>query len=625
MNNKIKQELHLEQDYTFSSNLLFWLRRVKTNTPLLIIIIVVGILAQSIAQFTTVYFPKLVIDLLGVKPTINVVEFIIPISALGIIFAVVTFLATYGKAYIDDAIGMLGVDLMIKETSYKRMTMNYSNFFNPEFDKADKRLGNALVSNHSMSVNFLKYLSDFLICAICFVVYAVIISFMAPFALPLLFAGSLINWLMNRMIRMYEEKSRGERAELEKKLDAMSDYLFEMGAEADIRLYGLVNVVKTIWNNDLKSKLKLDNILSSKDRSAAIIAALVVLIRDLGAYIYLLYMFLHGMLSLGDFVMVFAAIASFATWINGVVDNAGNMMRASSETKDIRRFLDFPDYETPLSSIPNPIDTTQKTSELVLSKDCGAVDIALRSLSYKYPGSDKAVLTDINLTIKSGEKIALVGVNGAGKTTLIKLICGLLEPVTGEVLMNGHRIMEYPRDKYFELISVVFQDVNLLALSLAQNISQDTVENTDVEKVSKCLELAGLSDKVAELPNGINTLLVKEVNNDATSFSGGQLQRLAIARALYKNAPLMILDEPTSALDPIAEARMYEDYADITKGKTSIFISHRLASTKFCDRILLLDGHTITEEGTHDELMQLNGTYANMFRVQAKYYMDNMI
>jgi ABC-type bacteriocin/lantibiotic exporter with double-glycine peptidase domain len=246
--------------------------------------------------------------------------------------------------------------------------------------------------------------------------------------------------------------------------------------------------------------------------------------------------------------------------------------------------------------------------------------IKLKNISYTYPNAEKPTLRDINICIEAGQKVAIVGANGAGKTTLIKLISGMYIPTEGEVKLSGKSACEYNRDEYYTLFSAVFQDIYLLASSISENISQTAPEHTDKERITHCLELSGLVTKTNSLPNKESTMLVRSVHPDAIELSGGERQKLAMARALYKDAPVLILDEPTAALDPLAENEVYQKYAELTKGKTSIFISHRLASTRFCDRILLLDGNVVADEGSHDELMAIGGIYANMFSIQASYY-----
>ena len=218
-----------------------------------------------------------------------------------------------------------------------------------------------------------------------------------------------------------------------------------------------------------------------------------------------------------------------------------------------------------------------------------------------------------------------MGLNGAGKTTLIKLICGLYDPTEGEILLNGKSVNSYNRDEYFKIFSTVFQDICVLPVTIAENISGAETGRYDLEKVYSCMKKAGIYEKVMNLPEKENTKLVKSVFENATELSGGETQKLALARALYKDAPILLLDEPTAALDPIAEQKMYLNYADFSRGKSSVFISHRLASTRFCDRIILIENGTIAECGSHSELMAQGGKYAELFELQSSYYNDEEV
>ena len=215
----------------------------------------------------------------------------------------------------------------------------------------------------------------------------------------------------------------------------------------------------------------------------------------------------------------------------------------------------------------------------------------------------------------------MVGANGAGKTTLVRLLCGLYDPDEGEVLLNGVNIKEYNRRDYYQLFSAVFQEFSLLAGEIGENVACFEQE-TDSYRMRDCMEKAGLAGKVEALPEGYGTHLVKEVYDDAVELSGGEQQRLVMARLLYKDSPVMILDEPTAALDAIAESDIYRKYHELSRGKSSVFISHRLASTRFCDRIILLRDGKVAEEGTHEELMTLGKSYAELFRIQSRYYVD---
>ena len=323
------------------------------------------------------------------------------------------------------------------------------------------------------------------------------------------------------------------------------------------------------------------------------------------AYAYLVRQVLVGNLDIASFLLLFTAIDGFAAFVSGIAENLITLNRHSLNLSQVREFLEFPEpfrFENG-EEIPKSAEYT----------------IELSHVSYRYPDAAEDTLHDISLCLRPGEKLAVVGLNGAGKTTLVKLLSGFLDPTEGTVTLNGTDIRKYNRKKYYDLFSAVFQEFNILGLSIAENIAQ-TTGTIDQEKLWKCVSDAGLSEKINSLPEKERSLLNRTVYPDAVEFSGGETQRLILARALYKDAPFVFLDEPTAALDPLAEEDIYRKYGEFTKGKSSLFISHRLASTRFCDRILMIADGKIAEEGTHEELIKKGGIYAELFEVQAKYY-----
>lgn len=345
---------------------------------------------------------------------------------------------------------------------------------------------------------------------------------------------------------------------------------------------------------------------------ANIVDGLLLLLRDGIAYGFLIYSVLYGEMPIGNFVLYFGAVAGFSTWLSGVVKNLNSINSFSLSVGDLRDYLEMEDKMNRGKGVELP-----KEYEL-------PCDIELRNIYYKYPGAEDYTIKNINLHIKKGEKLALVGVNGAGKTTLVKLICGLYTPTKGEIYINGKKSSSYNRDEYYTLFSVVFQDIHLLPVSIEKNISLQLEEEINSEKVDKVIKMSGLMEKVKSLEKGKDTLLVKSVYKEAIELSGGEMQKLMLARALYKNGPIIILDEPTAALDPIAENEIYRQYNQLTKEHTSIFISHRLSSTRFCDRIVFIQDGKIIEEGDHYSLMELDGEYKNMFDKQSHYYKDSI-
>ncbi len=244
-------------------------------------------------------------------------------------------------------------------------------------------------------------------------------------------------------------------------------------------------------------------------------------------------------------------------------------------------------------------------------------------MSFRYEGSEEDTIDGIDLTVRPGEKLALVGRNGAGKTTLVKLISGLYRTDVGRVLLDGQDLQTVSGKKRFAEFAVVFQDVFAFSFSLEDNISCAQEGGTDRKRLWECLKQAGLSERVSALPKKEKTMMNQDLDPEGITFSGGEMQKLMLSRALYKNAPVVILDEPTAALDPLAESELYEKYEALLRDKTGIFISHRLSSTRFCDRIIYLENGRIMEEGTHEELMKKQGAYAKLFETQAKYYQED--
>ena len=295
--------------------------------------------------------------------------------------------------------------------------------------------------------------------------------------------------------------------------------------------------------------------------------------------------------------------------MGSILGTINRVQDGAMQISDFREAMELPDRLNRGEGIPTPK---------------GPFTIEFRNVSFKYPQGEKKILDNVSFRIESGEKIALVGLNGAGKTTLTMLMCGLFMPDEGEVLLDGHPLTEYNRDEIYALFGFVPQNYHLLPVSIARNIaSAMTDDEIDREKLEYCIETAGLAEKIASLPNGAETPINREVNRDGIELSGGETQKLLLARLLYKNPPCIILDEPTAALDPIAEDRMYRRYNEIAANATSVFISHRLASTRFCDRIFLLEGANFVESGTHEELMERGGKYRELFDIQSKYYREN--
>ena len=306
-------------------------------------------------------------------------------------------------------------------------------------------------------------------------------------------------------------------------------------------------------------------------------------------------------------MLYLTAVSGAATWVTGILTQCNQLHKESIDLSKIQEYLNIPEPFSFEGGAQPPA--------------ANGYELRLENVSFRYPDTKKDILKQMNLTIHPGEKLAVVGLNGAGKTTMVMLLCGFYDPTEGRVLLNGQDIREFDRRQYYDLFSAVFQGFSILDTTIAECVAQ-TAENIDTEKVNRCLAKAGLTETVSKFPHGVNTHFGRDVYLDGVQLSGGQTQRLMLARALYKDGPILILDEPTAALDPIAENDIYQKYSDMTAGKTSVFISHRLASTRFCDRILFIADGGIAEEGTHQELMAKGGAYAELFAVQSRYYQE---
>lgn len=526
-------------------------------------------------------------------------------------FALVLMLLSGLRSYVDTnalfgriAVRSQGIYLSI---SRKYAETSYPNLLNTDFLALGEKASAACAGNSESSEAIWTTLTDLMTSCIGFVVYLALLTNLNLWLAALVAATTAVSYFASKRINEWGYLHRSEELELTKKIEYANKTATSREFAKDIRMFGLRGWLEDLWGSTMRLYSAFCAKRERKYIWANIIDIVLTFLRNGIAYAFLIGITVKNGLPASQFLLYFAALSGFAQWVVEILDKLSVMHKQSLDISTIREFLDWDE----------PFDLNG--GERIAFEPNKQYEIRLDNVSFRYPKADKDTLSHINLTVHPGEKLAIVGLNGAGKTTLVKLVCGFLDPTEGRILLNGEDIRKFNRNDYYALFSAVFQEFSVLDVTVKENVAQ-CVDGIDETRVWQCIDKAGLTEKIKSLPKGIETHLGRRVFKDGVEFSGGQTQRLMLARALYKNAPILVLDEPTAALDPIAENDIYQKYNDMTHGRTSFFISHRLASTRFCDRIIFVDGGKITEEGTHDELLKNGGGYAYLFEVQSKYY-----
>ena len=526
-------------------------------------------------------------------------------------FALVLMLLSGLRSYVDTnalfgriAVRSQGIYLSI---SRKYAETSYPNLLNTDFLALGKKASAACDANSEASEAIWTTLTDLMTSCIGFVVYLALLTNLNLWLAALVAATTAVSYFASKRINEWGYLHRSEELELTKRIEYANKTATSREFAKDIRMFGLRGWLEDLWGSTMRLYSAFCAKRERKYIWANIIDIVLTFLRNGIAYAFLIGITVKNGLPASQFLLYFAALSGFAQWVVEILDKLSVMHKQSLDISTIREFLDWNE----------PFDLNG--GERIAFEPNKQYEIRLDNVSFRYPKADKDTLSHINLTVHPGEKLAIVGLNGAGKTTLVKLVCGFLDPTEGRILLNGEDIRKFNRNDYYALFSAVFQEFSVLDVTVKENVAQ-CVDGIDETRVWQCIDKAGLTEKIKSLPKGIETHLGRRVFKDGVEFSGGQTQRLMLARALYKNAPILVLDEPTAALDPIAENDIYQKYNDMTHGRTSFFISHRLASTRFCDRIIFVDGGKIAEEGTHDELLKNGGGYAYLFEVQSKYY-----
>lgn len=590
------------------SNILWCFRKQLAYAPGMLVMYALQTPVRAGLQYAAIYLPSLVVAEVTEGQTLTHAAL-----SVGLLMLAVLLGGLLDKLFHYLILGKQGFYLyrLTYELNRKSLTCFYQQYERKEMRDLSERAQKATeMWDGIQPVQDLPRQTWSLIEGIlCYFLFGAVISLVSPWLLLILTLTPAINWLCVRTYQSWSYKNRGKWTDIDSRISYVHKKTADFSLAKDIRIYGMSGWFKSLYLDLTKEREQMDREQALRQFLSRIPDLLVILLRDSIAYLLLISMAIHDGLTADRFVLYFAAISSFAGWVGKILDSLGAMHRLSLSVCDLREYLEYPEE-----------NGSGEASTASLLK--APPKIVFDRVSFRYESDAEDVLCNISFTIHPGEKIALVGPNGAGKTTLVKLLCGLYLPTEGDIRIGGHSVREFLRDDYYRLFSPVFQDVRTAFFSLAETVSGRPGQETDLDRAKACMCAAGLTEKLASLPDGIHTKLDKQLYRDGTELSGGELQKLMLARALYKDAPILVLDEPTSALDPIAENEIYLKYNEMSKDKSSLFISHRLASTRFCDRILFLRDGCIAEEGTHDALLANDGEYAKLFRMQSSWYHD---
>lgn len=557
--------------------------------------------ALVLQPIVTAYIPKAMIDCINEGVTVG--RLILVVALLSILFALTTWLAPFMQELLLGSARIIRMRYAVMAFR-KNLNTSYTNIESLEGREKNKRAMEFYRSYYSSSADFLDTCNQFLVCIVGVITSLTLIYKINIFMILLIMATCVAEFFLLRFLNKKEKGVKNARSNVFVKFDYYYSLSKDLTAAKDIRLYGFTDYFLYAVAGLIKELEKITSKYMHQSVKVGGTRALLNLIRELVAYAYLTYLVFQNRLSVSDFIFYFGIITGFSNWITNAVFLYSNLERCCNDCAAFREFV-----ESKEESREKPNAGFEKIDS-----------IEFKNVSFTYPSAEKPTIKNMSFKVNEGENIAIVGENGAGKTTAIKLLCGLYYPTEGDILINGKSSKDFSSDSYFDLFSAVFQDYEFLPMTVAENICAKS--DYDSEKLYSALEQSGIADKIYSLDKKENSFMVKDVYKDAVDFSGGEKQKLLLAKAIYKDAPVLILDEPTAALDPIAENELYLKYNELTKGKLSFFISHRLSSTRFCDRILFIKDGKIAEEGTHEELMALKGSYYKMYQLQSYYYKE---
>lgn len=597
-----------EKKYSYFQNFIYCIREARKCYPIFLVFCFVLILMNSLIPIVTTFIPKIVIDEITNQEQLSHLLMVTALMTGGL--AIASGIQKYMERRIFWDVYKIN-NHFLQMVAKKGLTTDYCNQEKEEFRYLQSESFACCDGTFSHFAKIFEGSIQLISNAFGFFAFMGILITLNPVLIVFLCVTTGISFWFNHKVICWVDKNNKEKVSYGQRIQYITGVSGQLESAKDIRLYNMTVWMDQIYELNMKGLKKWYQRYTAKLFGVSTIDSGLSVLREGVAYGYLLYMVLDGKVSVAEFVLYFNVVTGFSAWLGNILNQIINLNRLNLSMNRFRAYLEYP-------------ESYRREGGISLQKDSLPKTIKLENVSFQYEGSETEIIKNLSLVIHPGEHLAVVGLNGAGKTTLVKLICGLLEPTKGRVLYDGIDIREYHREEYYQMFGAVFQDYSILPISIEEIVAEDVAETIDDAKVEECLKKADLWEKVQALPNGVQSRYDPSFWDDGIQFSGGETQKLLLARALYKHACVEILDEPTAALDPISEEHLYEVYDDVMKEKSTIFISHRLASTRFCSRIILLENGGVLEEGTHEELLRRKSRYYELFETQAKYYRETL-
>lgn len=589
--------------YTMMKTLKEQILRIKKakRYDLYILYFIIAIFS-GVIPVIGVFFTKIIIDAITNVSSTN--DFIIKIIILVSICAICLIVSSIITGYLTSAFLYLRQKEFEIDINLYHKT-KYENIENPVFQDKLQTALDAISGDGRGFQKTYENIGIILISLVSIILFCLIIGQFNILIVLVCIISTVVSTLINRLVANYHQKRQVDLSHANRQKSYFNTTGSDFSYGKDIRVFSLQNIFMDKYQNKSLSYVKVLKDLANKEFLYGLIGLLTLILQDSVSYLLIIFSAINQKIDLASVSLYISCIVAFSTALRTLTDQITDLVKNLKITSYYFEFLDETEQEPILEKCP-------------FDKHNG-LTIEFKNVWFKYPSTENYVIKDLNLKIEANSKVAIVGTNGAGKTTIVKLISGLFEPTQGDIYINGVNLKTLDKKDYQEAISTVFQDYEIYAMSVIENVGG---YDCDRELAIKCIESVGLKEVIEALPNSYDTELLKVLDENGVDLSGGQKQKIAIARALYKNGGIVILDEPTAALDALAEANIYSSFANLVENKTAIYISHRLSSTKFCDKIAFFNQDGLQEYGTHEELMSNQLGYYEMFKIQGKYYQE---